>query len=314
MCQIIQFVVGARRNGYLILGFSVVSIVLSIGIFGIGTLQVAEIDVEEKAIFTGRSGSVPVENYATYSVFAVSDYACEDVEVSIYQEDEEYVWEYFYRDCDDDFDEEGWVYVGFFTSDVDGSLNVDANRQILIIDDMAYFDEGGAAVLLSLPFCCLGFIGLIIAVTVLITAKEKVQDTSVNPGIVFIEPTSPPAEKIQNDVDEDSEWWETGSSGDISKRKGFLNFQEYSELSVNSESYSGKSVSDEDELRSLLEIIGEDDWWTVNLDTGEDEFVQWGGHGHGDAIFEYWKGGTMVLQTPMKKIEAIQKLFDEYLN
>jgi len=210
MCQTIQFVVGARRNGYLILGFSIVSIVLSIAIFGFGTFQISEIDVEEEAIFTGRSGSVPVENYATYSVFAVSDYACEDVEVSIYEEDDEYVWEYFYRDCDDEFDEEGWTYVGFFTSDRDGSLNVDAGRQILIIDDMAYFDEGGGAMLLSLPFCCLGFIGLIIAVTVLITAKEEVQGTIVNPGIVFIEPTSPPEENAQIGAEGGSEWWDKG--------------------------------------------------------------------------------------------------------
>ena len=201
---------GARRNGYLILGCSVVSIVLSIAIFGVGTFQMAEIDVEEEAIFTGRSGIVSVENYATYSVFAVSDYTCEDVEVSIYVEDEEYVWEYFYRDCDDVFDEDGWIYVGYFNSDVDGSLNVDANRQILIIDDMAYFDEGGGAMLLSLPFCCMGFIGQIIAVTVLITAKEKVQGTVANPGIVFIEPT-PPEEKVQVGADGGSEWWEKGS-------------------------------------------------------------------------------------------------------
>ena len=201
---------GARRNGYLILGCSVVSIVLSIAIFGVGTFQIAEIDVEEEAIFTGRSGTVPVENYATYSVFAVSDYTCEDVEVSVYEEDEEYVWEYFYRDCDDVFDEDGWIYVGYFNSDVDGSLNVDANRQILIIDDMAYFDEGGGAMLLSLPFCCMGFIGLIISVTVLITAKEKVQGTVANPRIVFIEPT-PPEEKIQVGGEGGSEWWEKES-------------------------------------------------------------------------------------------------------
>ena len=211
MRQTVQFVMGARRNGYLILGCSVVSIVLSIAIFGVGTFQFAEIDVEEKAIFTGRSGPVSVENYATYSVFAVSDYTCEDVEVSIYVEDEEYVWEYFYRDCDDVFDEDGWIYVGYFNSDVDGSLNVDANRQILIIDDMAYFDEGGGAMLLSLPFCCMGFIGLIIGVTVLITAKEKVQGTVANPGVVFIEPT-PPEEKPQVGEEGGSEWWEKDSN------------------------------------------------------------------------------------------------------
>jgi len=203
--------VGARRNGYLILGCSVVSIILSIAIFAFGTFQIAEIDVEDEAIFTGRNGEVTVVEYSTYSVFVVSDYACEDVEVSIYEEEGDGIWEYFFSDCDELFDEEGWVYVGYFSSDFDGSLKVDANRQILIIDDMAYFDEGGGAMLLSLPFCCLGFIGLIVAVTILITAKEKIQDSAVNPGIVFIEPASAPEEKVQDDVDEDPEWWETGS-------------------------------------------------------------------------------------------------------
>ena len=75
---------------------------------------------------------------------------------------------------------------------------------------MAYFDGGGGAMLLSLPFCCLGFIGLIVAASILITAKEKIQDTAVNPGIVFIEPT-PPEEKIHAGAEGGSEWWEKGS-------------------------------------------------------------------------------------------------------
>ena len=202
---------GARRNGYLILGCSVASIILSIAIFAFGTFQIAEIDVEDEAIFTGRNGEVTVVEYGTYSVFVVSDYTCEDVEVSIYEEQDDWIWEYFFSECDELFDEEGWVYVGYFSSDFDGSLKVDATRQILIIDDMAYFDEGGGAMILSLPFCCLGFIGLIIAVTILITAKEKIQDTAVNPEIVFMEPASTPEEKVQDDVDENPEWWETGS-------------------------------------------------------------------------------------------------------
>ena len=211
MRQAIQFVVDARRNGYLILGCSVVSIILSIAIFGFGTFQISEIDIEDEAIFTGRNGEVPVVEYGTYSVFVVSDYTCEDVEVSIYEEEDDWIWEYFFSDCDELLDEEGWVYVGYFSSDFDGSLKVDANRQILIIDDMTYFDEGAGAMLLSLPFCCLGFIGLIIAVTVLITAKGKVQGTIANPGIVFIEPTSP-EEKVQVGAEGGSEWWDKEDS------------------------------------------------------------------------------------------------------
>jgi len=211
MCQAIQLVVGAKRNGYLVLGCSVVSIILSIAIFGFGTFQIAEIDVEDEAIFTGRKGEVPVAEYGTYSVFVVSDYTCEESEVSIYKEEDGWIWEYFFSDCDELLDEEGWVYIGYFSVDFDGSLNVDSNRQILIIDDKTYFDEGAGAMLLSLPFCCLGIIGLIIAVTILTTAGEKIQDTSVNHGIVFVEPSSPPEENVKVDVEESAEWWGTDS-------------------------------------------------------------------------------------------------------
>ena len=214
MRQSIHSVVGARRNGYFILGFSAISIVVSIVIFAVGTFQIAEINVEEEAIYKGRNGVVSVEEYGTYSVFVVSDYTCEEAEVSIYEEDEEYVWEYFFKDCDDTFDEDGWIYVGHFSSDFDGSLSVEANRQILIIDDMAYFEEGGGAILLSLPFCCLGIIGLIIAATVLVTAKEQVEGT-LNHGIVFIEPTSSSPEiegDEQDGAEESSEWWDKDSN------------------------------------------------------------------------------------------------------
>ena len=169
-----------------------------------------EIDVEEEAIFTGRTGDVPVLEFGTYSVFVVSDYTCEESEVSIYEEDEDMIWEYFFRDCDDILDEDGWVYVGYFSTDFDGSLNVEANRQILIIDDIAYFKEGGGAMLLSLSVCCLGIIGLIIAVTVLITAKGKAQDTAIQTEVVFIEPAAPSMteETAQGNDPEASEWWE----------------------------------------------------------------------------------------------------------
>ena len=201
---------GAERTGYYILGFSVFSIVIAAALLRVGSFQIDEIDVEEEAIFTGRNGNVPVVEYGTYSVFVVSDYSCDDVEVSIYLEEGEGVWEYFFRDCDEYLNEKGWNYVGYFSSDFEGNMNVEANRQILIIDDIVYFNEGAGTMILSFPFCCLGVIGLIISVTILITAKQKVQGTVVNPGIVFIEP-SPPEEKSQAGAEGGSEWWEKDS-------------------------------------------------------------------------------------------------------
>ena len=105
MRQTIQFDVAARRNGYIVIGLSIVPILVSIAIFAIGPFMMDDIDVEEEAIFTGRTGDVSVVENGRYSVFVVSDYTCEEAEVSIYEEDDEYVWEYFFGDCDDLFDE-----------------------------------------------------------------------------------------------------------------------------------------------------------------------------------------------------------------
>lgn len=91
-------------------------------------------------------------------------------------------------------------------------------------------------------------------------------------------------------------------------KEGFLNFRRYNQLSVNSEDFHKKSVSNENTLRFLLEDIDEEYWWTVNLEGPGDEFVQWG---YGN--FEYWKDGEMILQLAMSKSEAIEKLFEEYL-
>ena len=211
MRQTLQAIVSARRNGYIILGLSIFSIMASVAIFAVGTIQMEEIDVEEEAIFAGRFGDVDVQEYATYSVFVASDYTCEEAEVSITEEVGEEVWDYFFKDCDEVFDEEGWTYVGYFSTDFDGSLSVEANRQVRIIDDMAYFDYGGAAILASLPVCCLGIIGSIISVTILITAKEKGEKLQSDQGIVFLEPNPTPEEEPHGSNAGESEWWKDGS-------------------------------------------------------------------------------------------------------
>ncbi len=193
-----------RSNGYLILGCSIGSIALSIAMFLVGIIQIAEIDVQENAIFSGNSGSVEVENYGSYSVFVNSDYNCDDVQVSVYIEDGMNTWEYFYGECDSYLNEDGWTYVGYFYSDFDGSLNVDANRQVLIIDDMTYADEGGLAALISLPFCCCGLIGLGVAIIMLVKGK----DNSNSPKIFVIDSASPANQPKETGAGEEHVWWE----------------------------------------------------------------------------------------------------------
>jgi len=195
--------VAKRSNGYLILGCSIGSIALSIAMFLVGIIQIAEIDVQENAIFSGNSGSVEVENYGSYSVFVNSDYDCDDVQVSVYIEDGMNTWEYFYGECDSYLNEDGWTYVGYFYSDFDGSLNVDADRQVLIIDDMTYADEGGLAALISLPFCCCGLIGLGVAIMMLVKGK----DNSNSPKIFVIDSAAPANQLNEAGTGEEPVWW-----------------------------------------------------------------------------------------------------------
>ena len=210
MRQTIQVIVTARGNGYIILGLSILCIMASVAIFAVGTIQMEEIDVEEESIFAGRSGDVDVQEYATYSVFVTSEYTCDEAEVSITEEVGEEVWDYFFKDCDGVFDEEGWTYIGYFSTDFDGSLSVEANRQVRIIDDTAYFDEGGAAIIASTTICCLGIIGSIISVMILITAKDKVDSLRTDQGVVFLEPGPTPEEEPHVMDEGESEWWKEG--------------------------------------------------------------------------------------------------------
>lgn len=197
-----------KRAGYLILGLSLVGMVFSGIIFGVGAYQSLDIDVEEEAVFSGASGSIQVENYGYYSAYVASEYACEDVEVSIYTEDDEYVWEYFYKDCDQFFDVDGWTYVGYFSSDLDGSLNVDSSARILIVED-DLVDDGGLAILLSVCLGCCGLFGFVIGIVVLITAKEGA--TKATQQIIYVDSRSAVVDNEPPDAENPQEWW-----GDLS--------------------------------------------------------------------------------------------------
>ena len=91
------------------------------------------------------------ENAHKELIFVTSEYSCKDIELSIYKDD----WEYFFKDCDALFNEDGWNYIGYFSPDFDGNIEIDSNQQILIINDDIYFDEGGFQILISLLFCCI---------------------------------------------------------------------------------------------------------------------------------------------------------------
>jgi hypothetical protein len=159
-----------KKIAIIILGFSLLAIIGSVilSIFSIN--QIGEgYDVDNEAIFVGIDGSIDVDTYVSYSVYVKSDYSCEDVSLSIYQGD----WEYFYQDCDNIMNEDGWNYIGYFVSDIDGTMTVDSNYQVAIVNDMVFLESGVYAMLFSGAMCCLGIIGIIISIIILLTTKDK---------------------------------------------------------------------------------------------------------------------------------------------
>jgi len=196
--------VDTRKLGLIFLTISGLMIIVAFITFVIGGYNLEEINIEEKSIFEGVDGDITVKKYDTYSVFVSSEYSCKDVELSIYKDG----WEYFFEDCDAILNEVGWNYIGFFSPDFDGIIEIDSNQRILIINDDVYFDEGGFEIVISLLFCCLGFIGIIISIIMVFSSSNKA--TLLDNKQEFVIITSEPDEAIvtNNKESTNPEWWE----------------------------------------------------------------------------------------------------------
>ncbi len=143
-----------------------------------GFADVGDIDVESEALFKGTGGAIEVEKDATYTIFVDDGYTCEETTVSISDEN----YEYFIEECDPVFDEIGWRAIGIMGSDTNSVLDIQANHEILIVDDMVYFSEGGVAVLGGSGLCCFSLIGIIVGIILMTREKPKTVMMIQHPG------------------------------------------------------------------------------------------------------------------------------------
>jgi hypothetical protein len=153
---------------FVMIGSGIV-IAISLLMIGIGLADIGDIDVESNAIFQGSSGSVPVEEYGTYTILVNDQYRCDETTVSI----TDGTTEFFISECDRDFDEVGWRAIGVMETNLNGELSVSANHEIIIVDDLVYFDEGGGLVFGGGGLCCIGIIGLVIGIVMASNKKGK---------------------------------------------------------------------------------------------------------------------------------------------
>jgi hypothetical protein len=153
---------------FVMIGSGIV-IVISLMIIGFGGVAIVDIDVESNAIFQGSSGSVPVEEYGTYTILVNDQYRCDETTVSI----TDGTTEFFISECDRIFDEIGWRAIGVMETNLTGELSVSANHEIIIVDDLVYLGEGGGLMVGGGALCCIGIIGLVIGIVMSFNKKGK---------------------------------------------------------------------------------------------------------------------------------------------
>ena len=92
--------------------------------------------------------------------------------------------------------------IGYFSPDVCCQLNVDANHEIAIMDDMVFLREGAGSIIISGGLCCLGIIGVIVGIIVLVISKpNEAQMHRVDEAQI------PPVAVKTDHIQEQPEWW-----------------------------------------------------------------------------------------------------------
>ena len=134
--------------------------------------------VDDNALFKGTNGNLKVEGYgSTYTVFVRSSQAsCTETTVSVMHSGNEY----FDKTCDSIMDENSWTHVGVIESDGPGNYHVQANYEIAIIDDIAYFNLFPNSILAGLGLCCFGSIGLLLGLILFVVKKPVISQQNTN--------------------------------------------------------------------------------------------------------------------------------------
>ena len=156
-----------NKPAVIVLGLSILMILGSIIIF-LQSDEMIDGFVEDNQIFQGTTGQVSVEKHSYYTVFVNSAYSCSDTTVSISTNSG--IYEYFQPDCDPYLDERGWLHIGIFGSDITGVMDVDANNEIAIVNDLAY-DAYLSDFIIPSGLCCIGIIGIVVSIIIFLVVK-----------------------------------------------------------------------------------------------------------------------------------------------
>tara|TARA_B100001250_G_scaffold338348_1_gene305406 strand:- start:1118 stop:1723 length:606 start_codon:yes stop_codon:yes gene_type:complete len=167
--------------------------------------DVGEEDDNDIRIFSGTASSeepsdIELSIEFEYSVYASDSISCNSIEVSVHDG----TYEYFTKNCESSKTKNNLRYIGSISVDNSGTFSVESDSEVIIYQQNSDDDIDMSSLWMIVAgegFCCLSFIGIIIAIVFIIVDKNNQNVVTIIPNHQMMMPVQQPLQNYQeNDL------------------------------------------------------------------------------------------------------------------
>ena len=167
--------------------------------------DVGEEDDNDIRIFSGTASSdepsdIELSIEYEYSVYASDSISCNSIEVSVHDG----IYEYFSKNCESYKTKNNLRYIGSISVNNSGTFSVESDSEVIIYQQNSDDDIDMSSLWMIVAgegFCCLSFIGIIIAIVFIIVDKNNQNVVTIIPNHQMMMPVQQPLQNYQeNDL------------------------------------------------------------------------------------------------------------------
>jgi len=187
-------------------GIAIVGILLFAAGMAFMVEDVSEEDDNDVRIFSGTASSeepsdIELSIEYEYSVYASDSISCNSIEVSVHDG----TYEYFSKNCESYKTKNNLRYIGSISVDNSGTYSVESDVEVIIYQQNSSDDDIDMSsfwmIMAGEGFCCLSFIGIIIAIVFIIVDKNNQNVVTIIPNHQMMMPVQQPLQNYQeNDL------------------------------------------------------------------------------------------------------------------
>ena len=187
-------------------GIAIVGILLFAAGMAFMVEDVSEEDDNDVRIFSGTASSeepsdIELSIEYEYSVYASDSISCNSIEVSVHDG----TYEYFSKNCESYKTKNNLRYIGSISVDNSGIYSVESDVEVIIYQQNSSDDDIDMSsfwmIMAGEGFCCLSFIGIIIAIVFIIVDKNNQNVVTIIPNHQMMMPVQQPLQNYQeNDL------------------------------------------------------------------------------------------------------------------